>query len=334
MKKFIYKILVHIKGILLFPREVVNYFSIGKHLTNNTHIRISPALLLAFQYEKKEFSRKDIIIRYLALKDKFIDNDSKGLPLYEKLMSERYKEKPFHNKLEESLDGVYQDMKTNGFNNDFPIPVNSCFKLLDGSHRLAAAIINGIKEVPITVLPTRNKVPFTTQLLKQYKFEAEELALIQKTENELFLNLGVYFPVIIWPTAQHLKNEIENDFGFETKFKFELDLNSDEFTAFVKEIYKIDDIADWKVDKKLEAMTSEQNKISVIFIDFLLPDYRKKSSNQILISKTGEKLKEHIRTKYKPKIENYIYDIIIHTGDNYIHSKKIVEITRSFMNGK
>ncbi|MFK7833707.1 MAG: ParB N-terminal domain-containing protein [Winogradskyella sp.] len=334
MKKFIYKILLQIIGILLFPREVVNYFTIGKQLTNNTHSRMSPALLLAFQYEKNEFGRKDVIIRYLALKDKFIDKDSKGLPLYAKLMSERYKEKPFHNKIEESLDGVYRNMKANGYNNDFPIPVNSKFKLLDGSHRLAAAIINGIQEVPITVLPTWHKVPFTTQLLKRYKFEEEELAEIQKTEEELFLNLGIYFPVIIWPTAQHLKNEIENDFGFETKFKFELDLNAEEFTTFVREIYKIDDIADWKVDKKLKAMTSEQNKISVIFIDFLLPDYRKKSSNQILISKTGEKLKEHIRTKYKSKIENYIYDIIIHTGDNYLHSEKIIGITRSFMNGK
>lgn len=319
---------------MFFPREVINYFTIGKHLTNNTHSKISPSLLLAFQYQKNEFSRKDVIIRYLALKDKFIDKDSKGLPLYEKLMTERYKEKPFHNKIEDSLDGVYQDMNANGFNNDFPIPVNSSFKLLDGSHRLAAAIINDIKEVPIQIIPTRKKVTFTKKLLRRYNFNTDELSLIKKKEEELFLNLGVYFPIIIWPTAQHLKNEIENDFGFETKFKFELNLNAEEFTAFVREIYKIDDIADWKIDKKLEAMTSQQNKVSIIFIDFLLPDYRKKTSNQVLISKTGEKLKEKIRTKYKTKIENYIYDIIIHTGDNYLHSEKIIEITRSFLNGK
>ncbi|WP_400076774.1 ParB N-terminal domain-containing protein [Winogradskyella sp. R77965] len=334
MKKLIYKILARLKKIVLFPREVVNYFSIGKHLVNNTHSKVSPALLLAFQYEDNEFSRKDVIIRYLALKDKFINNDSKGLPLYQKLMSERFKEKPFHNKEEDSLDGVYLNMKTNGFNKDFPIPVNSSFKLLDGSHRLAAAIINGIEELPICIVPTRNKVLFKKELLKQYNFNRDELALIKKTEEELFLNLGVYFPIIIWPTAYHLKNEIELDLGFETKCKFELDLDAKEFTAFVREIYKIDDIADWKVDKKLEAMTSQQNKISVIFIDFLLPNYRKKGINQALISKTGEKLKQDIRTKYKQKIENYIYDIIIHTGDNYLHSKKIVEITRSFLNEK
>lgn len=318
----------------MFPREVVNYFFIGKHLTNNTHTRISTSLLLAFQYEKNEFSRKDFIIRYLALKDKFIDKNSKGLPLYEKLMSERFKEKQFQNKIEESLDGVYKNMKENGFNSDFPIPVNSNFKLLDGSHRLASALINNIEEVPISILPVRKKVLFNSNLLKRYNFKKEELSFIQKTEDELFLDLGVYFPVIIWPTAYKLRDDIEHDFGFETKFKFEFDLNAEDFTVFVREIYKIDDIADWKVDKKLEAMSSEQNKISVVFIDFGLPDYRKKSSNQALISKTGEKLKQHIRSKYKSKINNYIYDIIIHTGDNYIHSKKIIEITRSYLNEK
>ena len=318
----------------MFPKEVTNYFTIGKHLTNNTHTSISPSLLLAFQYNNKAFRRKDVIIRYLALKDKFIDKDSQGVPLYKKLMSERFKEKPFQNKIEESLDGVYLNMKDNGFNPDFPIPVNSKFKLLDGSHRLASAIINDINEVPISIVPTNNKVEFSMQLLENYRFTRRELDFIQKTENELFLNLGVYFPVIIWPTAYKLRDEIENDFGFETKFKFELDLSKAEFKLFVKDIYKIDDIADWKVDKKLAAMTTERNKMSIIFLDFQLPDYRKKSSNQMLISKTGEQLKERIRSKYKSKIDNYIYDIIIHTGDNFIHSKKIVEITRTHLNGK
>ena len=58
MKKFIYKILVLVKTILLFPKEVTNYFTIGKHLTNNTHTSISPSLLLAFQYHKN-FSGKE-----------------------------------------------------------------------------------------------------------------------------------------------------------------------------------------------------------------------------------------------------------------------------------
>ena len=150
----------------------------------------------------------------------------------------------------------------------------------------------------------------------------------------MFLDLGIYFPAIIWPTASQFADAIEKDLGYETKFRFDLDLSKDNFENFVRAVYEIDHIADWKVDKKLEAMTRAQNTVYVIFIDFRSPDYRKKKDNCALISKKGEILKQHIRSKYKSKIENYIYDIIMHTGDNYIHNKKIAEITKTYINEK
>jgi len=331
LKKAIYKILVLIKRLLLFPKQAITLYHSGKQLGNNVQLKMDVALLLAFQYDN-EFARKDVIIRYKALKDKFFNSDEHGFALYEKLMSERYKEKPFKNKIEDSLDGLFNNMKVNGFDDNYPIPVNSEFRLLDGSHRLAAALANGIQEVPVSVLTTKKKVCFTTNLLQQYNFNEAELSSINDTETKLFLDLGVYFPVIIWPTASQFVDDIENDLGYETKFRFNLELSEAKFETFVRAIYEIDHIADWKVDKKLDAMTMTQNKVSVIFIDFQSPDYRKKKDNCALISKKGEVLKQHIRSKYKSKIENYIYDIIMHTGDNYIHNKKIVEITKTYIN--
>jgi len=311
----------------------MNCYILGKQLSNNVQLKIDIALLLAFQYDG-EFARKDVIIRYKALKDKFFNEDEHGIALYQKLMSERYKEKPFKNKIEDSLDGLYANMKVNGFDDNYPIPVNSEFKLLDGSHRLASAIANGIEEVPVSILTTNKKVLFTKQLLKQYSFTTAELSSIEETQNKLFLDLGIYFPAIIWPTASQFADAIEKDLGYETKFRFDLDLSKDNFENFVRAVYEIDHIADWKVDKKLEAMTRAQNTVYVIFIDFRSPDYRKKKDNCALISKKGEILKQHIRSKYKSKIENYIYDIIMHTGDNYIHNKKIAEITKTYINEK
>lgn len=317
---------------MLFPRQAITLYRSGKQLSNNAQLKMDVGLLLAYQYDT-EFARKDFIIRYKALQDKFFNNDEHGFALYEKLMSERYKDKPFKNKIEDSLDGLYANMKANGFDDNYPIPVNSEFKLLDGfSHRLASAIANGIQDVPVSVLPTRKNVLFTADLLQQYHFSEAELTSIKNTETKLFLDLGVYFPVIIWPTAAQFADDIEKDLGYETKFRFDLDLSKDNFESFVRAVYEIDHIADWKVDRKLEAMTMTQNKVSVIFIDFRSPDYRKKKHNCALISKKGEVLKQYIRSKYKSKIENYIYDIIMHTGDNYIHNKKIVEITKSYIN--
>lgn len=316
---------------MLFPKQVITLYRSGKQISNNVQLKMDVALLLAYQYDT-EFARKDIIIRYKALQDKFFNNDEHGFALYEKLMSERYKEKPFKNKIEDSLDGLFNNMKVNGFDDNYPIPVNSEFRLLDGSHRLAAALANGIQDLPVSVLPTRKNVLFTTDLLQQYHFSETELTSIKNTETKLFLDLGVYFPVIIWPTAAQFTDDIEQDLGYETKFRFNLELSEAKFETFVRAIYEIDHIADWKVDKKLNAMTMTDNKVTVIFIDFQSPDYRKKKDNCALISKKGEILKQQIRSKYKSKIHNYIYDIIMHTGDNYRHNKKIVEITKSFIN--
>jgi hypothetical protein len=131
LKKAIYKILVLIKRLLLFPRQAITLYRSGKQLSNNAQLKMDVGLLLAYQYDT-EFARKDFIIRYKALQDKFFNNDEHGFALYEKLMSERYKDKPFKNKIEDSLDGLYANMKANGFDDNYPIPVNSEFKLLDG----------------------------------------------------------------------------------------------------------------------------------------------------------------------------------------------------------
>ena len=61
--------------------------------------------------------------------------------------------------------------------------------------------------------------------------------------------------------------------------------------------------------------------IRIIKIEILEPNFRHKDNNH-LISKVVEELKEEIRTKYKSKVDNYFYDIIIHIGDNYSHTQQ------------
>jgi len=333
LKKYKYKILVRIKKLLLFPKHAYNYYNSGKLLNTSVQLKMNVSLLLALQFED-EFTRKDVIIRYKAFKDKFYEDDNDSLLLYKKLMTERFKEKPYKNKIEDSFDTLFKSIENHGFNDNYPIEVNSQFKLLDGSHRLSAAIVNGIDEVPISVVSTKNKILFNTRLLERYNFNKSELASINESETRLFLDLGVYFPVIIWPPAMQFIDEIEKSLNYEIKLKCHLELDCVKFESFVREIYEVDDIEDWKVDKKLNAMQSDINSVSVFFINFNDPLYRKKSRNSALISMKGEKLKEQIRSTYKSKIQNYIYDIIVHTGDNFIHNKKIMQITNAYLNDK
>ena len=41
-----------------------------------------------------------------------------------------------------------------------------------------------------------------------------------------------------------------------------------------------------------------------------------------ILSANFTRLKEDIRTKYKLKVDNYFHDIIVHIGDNYLHTKQ------------
>ena len=59
----------------------------------------------------------------------------------------------------------------------------------------------------------------------------------------------------------------------------------------------------------------------MIKIEILEPNFRHKDNNH-LISKVVEGLKEDIRMKYKSKVDNYFHDIIVHIGDNYLHTQK------------
>ncbi|WP_406684194.1 hypothetical protein N1F78_00250 [Seonamhaeicola sp. MEBiC1930] len=330
MKKHIYKGFVLIKRMLLFPIKAINFYNIGNEISNSIVINMSPQFLLAFQYDNKSFIRKDIIIRFLAMEDKFISKNNEGIQLYLKLMKMRYKEKPFKNKISDSLDGVYNNMKENGYDKSYPIKVDSNFRLLDGSHRMAAALINNVEEVSVDIHSFGHKIDFSSLLLKQYNFSQKEISLINKKESNLFFEQGIYFPVIIWPPAMTFVDDIEKDLDLTIKRTYDLEFDDSDFYRFVREIYKIDDIAEWKVEKKIEAMHNYHLKVKVFFIEMGNPNFRKKSINANLISKKGEKLKRKIRLKYKTKINNYIHDIIVHTGDNFGQNKKIVELTKKY----
>ena len=89
----------------------------------------------------------------------------------------------------------------------------------------------------------------------------------------------------------------------------------------VRAIYAIDDIAKWKIDKKLEYMKEYDPECVEVNIQFDDPEYRIKKSTGLLISMRGERLKKAIREKYKSRINNYFFDIIIHIGDNVYQSE-------------
>jgi hypothetical protein len=102
------------------------------------------------------------------------------------------------------------------------------------------------------------------------------------------------------------------------------------FESYVNALYAIDDIKQWKVKMKLEGMKKYPLTFRRILISIIEPNFRHKQVNNHLISQKVEQLKKQIRKKYAPKVEDYFYDIIIHIGDNYEHSKSSSILARQF----
>lgn len=74
---------------------------------------------------------------------------------------------------------AYEEMKRNGYDRQFFIPVNKKGELIDGAHRVAAAILLGI---PIWYLhyPYKRIAPFCADWFKEHGFSDLELLIIYK----------------------------------------------------------------------------------------------------------------------------------------------------------
>ena len=76
-------------------------------------------------------------------------------------------------------------------------------------------------------------------------------------------------------------------------------------------------------------MQSTANKVvRVVKLDVESPQFRLKAKTSGTLSQVGEYIKSYIRGKYKDKIDNYFYDIIIHIGDNFEQNEYVDKLFR------
>jgi hypothetical protein len=298
----------------------------AKKLTEDGHLSLFYDLpaLLSKQYRKGAFNRMDIIVRYLFIEEFFGKNDY-GFELYEKMQKRR-------GAIEHTSERFYDligNIENNRFKDDDPVILDQSLHLLDGSHRLACALYFDINKVPIKLRFSNKQVFYGLEWFRTNDFSKEELNLIDKKREELFEKMGIFFVVVLWPPIKDFFEEITSDISSDFKIISISDYtveNNFEFNAVVKGLYACDDIADWKIQKKIETMNTCDKKIRLISIEISNPKFRIKKISGKPISTVVERLKKEYREKYKKKIENYYYDNIIHIGDNYEHSKHMLKI--------
>ncbi|MDR0485029.1 MAG: hypothetical protein LBH40_07110 [Alphaproteobacteria bacterium] len=286
-------------------------------------INMSVLELLSHETQDNVFNRFDIIVRYLAIENYYGKNNY-GFELYNKMQINRanYLNSDLPH-TDERFKNLIKSVETVGFLTDkHPITINGLLKLKDGSHRVALALYHKIERLNFIKIDNNNDINYKLSWFKDNNFTEAELEIIKNKYNTLKNELSWHFVVVLWSPVNKYFSEITTDLAKEynvLEFYDKHFSNDYDFQTMIKALYKIDDIADWKVAKKLEFMTNYPKTFRVIKLDFP-PEFRRKKINSQSISITVEKIKNHYRNLYKDKIPNYFFDIIMHIGDNYEHS--------------
>ena len=126
---------------------------------------------------------------------------------------------------------------------------------------------------------------------------------------------------IIWNTSFPFKDEILKDISnfdsAEIIEEFDLDLN-DDYESFVRGMYELDSIAQWKVDKKVNTMfeSSDLRKVGIVFLNVDSSKQEYHPLKKRMVYSNLENLKSSIRNKYKEKVNLYFFDNAFHMTDD------------------
>ncbi|HOS69974.1 MAG TPA: methyltransferase domain-containing protein [Bacillota bacterium] len=300
--------------------------SISRILMNDPNFQMmyDTRSLVTKQYRNKKFNRMDICVRYLAIEE-FHGKNNHGFELYSKMQKHRNQES---HDLDQFIK-LIQNIEQYGFDSNSSIIIDEKLRLIDGSHRLTCALYYGISHVPVKFVQSDLDIDYSLNWFIENGFSENEIALIDNKAKEIFEKWNLYFPIILWSPVKKFYSDITKELEEEYRvisvkdYQFE---NDYELFAIIKGIYAIDNIEQWKIEKKIQFMKDYDKCIRVIMVDLGDPDFRVKEINKMPISQEVERIKDKYRKKYSSRIDNYYHDVIIHIGDNYLHSKHVLQV--------
>lgn len=289
------------------------------------HLTLSVAELFMQENTAEGCNRYDIIVRLLAIECEKGSNDY-GWDLYRKMQESRMGT--------DNLEGRILQFKklicsydNGGYDTSSEIEVDSDLHLIDGSHRMAMALYHNLPTINVKVRPYKYDCFYGIEFFKINGFSKEECNIIQnRYKDVLKAGINQAFICTLWHPIRNYFDEITKHlelFGKVLEVK-DFVLSEHNYRYYTKSIYHVDDIADWKVEKKIGYMIAEKSQyyqLRMIAIELTNPDFRLKGATNGTLSRRCEFIKQLMRNAYKKKIDNYFHDIIMHIGDNFYQNE-------------
>lgn len=139
---------------------------------------------------------------------------------------------------------------------------------------------------------------------------------------------------ILWNSVQEYKDMAMNDIQKYGSLIGTFDMALEEnYEAFVRDIYAQDEIASWKVDKKVETMfnSSDVRTVTVVFIEVDLTNQFYHGGKKRMVYTNLENLKSGIRDKYGKMIKDYFFDNVFHMTDDERELKADLTVISNYL---
>lgn len=319
-ESFSHFVIKKIKGLI--NRVIKLAKRLISHENNNYIVKyIDIGTLIALQFNNGKFERYDLIMRLLTAQDgeKFGNE-------YKIMQMKRWGHQNYKSYL-----NLMESVKKNGLLPQNPISINKHGKLIDGSHRLALAILNNIDNVPIKLLNSKLHSEYPIEFFTDPIFDQHLVALLSKTAKKVFIDRGSAIKIVVWPLLHTYFGEITS--YVESKYsllKHEI-IEINNFENFIRDVYKSDDIEEWKIYMKLSRLLEVKSSlILVLEIQSEQANYRTKHRNNHYLDSNAALIKADLRNRYSKYINDYVYDISLHGADNPMQSRAITRLINQY----
>lgn len=308
--------------------------TVYENVSQNTFLSCSVGELLNNQRNGEDFDAYDIILRYKVVEELSEKNCSIWEILYKKMQDQR----GFGDIQNiERFKFLIKSIEKCGLNKKFTILIDENGVIVDGAHRLACHIFHGEQYCSISLVQQQFQYRnYGIKWFVENGFSNEEVNMLEFEKNDLFYNLGLYWPIFLWSPLLSIETDIYSLIKEHNMvYKFSKIINMDDekqFEKFMFQIYSSDDIEKWKIARKMAFIKKYGLQIKVIWVEVPKPLFRQKISNRNDISTVVESFKKDLREKYKNNFENYIYDILCHMGDNFQQNIIMNEILKKYVN--
>lgn len=139
-------------------------------------------------------------------------------------------------------------------------------------------------------------------------------------------------PFILWPPARAHFDAIVADIAASDQVLGWRDyrIAPERFEEFVRRAYAVDNASPAKISIKLGNLVREPLVIRVLTARFTKPDLEVQDALNTLRCRDAHRVKDAIRAGYRDRVEDYVFDIIIHSTETPTQGVEIAALIEEY----